>query len=955
MCPRLIHVLLCVALCAGVVQGQNQILNWEFDEPTDPTTIWGWWRGEHFDSLTIVEGAGLSGPYAMKVDIGTGPLDPLQIIHHRLELKQDATYTISFMAKADAPRTVTVQLQSRDGSSPSWWVYWQEADLQLTTEPQTFTFEYTHTDATVGGTGDWLQDIDLHFILVGDGTDLYLDRIWMGEGAPPATSPEELAKPYDPVPDDGATDVPRDAVLSWTAGPFAVAHDVYFGETFEDVNQANRDNPLEALKSQGQAGTQYDPDGLLDFDQTYYWRIDEVNAPPDSTVFAGDVWSFTTESYGYPIANVTATASSAGAGTGPEKTVDGSGLNASDEHSTTLTDMWLTAPGALLPAWIQFAFDQPYELEEMLVWNSNQLIESWVNFGAKDVTVEYSLDGADWTMLGDVEFVQAPGDPAYTYDTAVDLSGVNAQYVRLTINSNWAGVAVAPVGLSEVRFTYVPAHARQPDPANGAEDVSVDAVVSWREGRRATAHEVYFDTDADAVDSRTVAPVTVSERRYTPDGLQYGQLYFWGVDEVNDTTDALWAGPTWYFATAEYFVVDNFESYTNDVGSRPFQTWIDGWGYTEPAPGHPGNHTGATVGHDIWTPGGPHYQGDLMEKSIVRSGNQSMPVYYDNTASPYRSEAQRLWASPQNWTAHGADTVTLHFHGDMANELNPLYLAIEDAAGGSAVKQHPDPNAVRATGWTEWSVSWDELPGVDMTRVTMLAVGVGSRTSSQNRGTGVIYLDDVWVGSPREPVGLVAHYALENDATDSSGNEHHGTLVGDPTFVNGPAGFGMGLEFDGTGGQYVDLGTFNPSVMTGRLSVSLWVKWNGLSDQWQGLIGKRIGPWQADQMMWQIEADRDTGDLKFQRAGNDVNTGQMLPADQWAHIAVTFDGTTARIYLDGVMIQEGSFSFGSDPTAPIQFGASTGGGGNPFNGALDEVRLYDVALSQQEIRDLAGL
>ena len=47
------------------------------------------------------------------------------------------------------------------------------------------------------------------------------------------------------------------------------------------------------------------------FGQTYYWRVDEVNAPPDSTVYKGDVWSFTVEPYGYPIKPVKATASSA--------------------------------------------------------------------------------------------------------------------------------------------------------------------------------------------------------------------------------------------------------------------------------------------------------------------------------------------------------------------------------------------------------------------------------------------------------------------------------------------------------------------------------------------------------------------------------------------------------------------------------------------------------------------
>ena len=119
---------------------------------------------------------------------------------------------------------------------------------------------------------------------------------------------------------------------------------------------------------------------------------------PTVTVFKGDVWSFTVEPYAYPITKVTATASSSQAGMGPEKTVDGSGLNALDQHSTEAKDMWLSA-GAQ-PNWIQYEFDKAYKLHELWVWNSNQLIEAFVGFGAKNVTIEYSLDGTHLDRAG---------------------------------------------------------------------------------------------------------------------------------------------------------------------------------------------------------------------------------------------------------------------------------------------------------------------------------------------------------------------------------------------------------------------------------------------------------------------------------------------------------------------------------------------------------------------------
>ena len=118
----------------------------------------------------------------------------------------------------------------------------------------------------------------------------------------------ELASKPNPV--DKATDVPREVVLNWTPGESANTHDVYLGTVFDDVSGASRSEPRGVLASQSQADTIFDPPGLFDYGQTYYWRIDEVNKAPDNTIFKGNVWSFTAEPYGYPVKPIAATASS---------------------------------------------------------------------------------------------------------------------------------------------------------------------------------------------------------------------------------------------------------------------------------------------------------------------------------------------------------------------------------------------------------------------------------------------------------------------------------------------------------------------------------------------------------------------------------------------------------------------------------------------------------------------
>ncbi len=202
--------------------------------------------------------------------------------------------------------------------------------------------------------------------------------------------------------------------------------------------------------------------------------------------------------------------------------------------------------------------------------------------------------------------------------------------------------------------------------------------------------------------------------------------------------------------------------------------------------------------------------------------------------------------------------------------------------------------------------------------------------------------------------GLVAYYQLENNTLDSSTGGHNGDPCGAPTYVAGNVG-SWAMHFDGTVvGNYVDIGTWNPSEASGQLSISLWAKWDGLSGYYQGLIAKR-DTWNGADMMWQLEGNVTTGEVGFFREGSYPFSGNpVLPIGVWTHVGVSFDGTTSRFYINGELTGSGGFSFGSDTGSRLVFGACEGGGGNPFNGALDEIRLYNRPLSQGEIAQLAG-
>jgi len=314
--------------------------------------------------------------------------------------------------------------------------------------------------------------------------------------------------------------------------------------------------------------------------------------------------------------------------------------------------MWLSSGDGAQPTWIEYEFDRAYKVHEMWVWNSNDSLESVIGLGFKDVVIEYSSDGTDFTTLGTThEFTRAPGTPAYAHDTTIDFGGVAAKRVRLTANNNWGGI-LNQFGLSEVRFLHIPVHARDASPGIGQTEVELDLTLGWQAGREAAKHDVYFSADEQTVLDGTSAVTTVEELNQGPLALDLGTTYYWRVDEVNDAeTPSVWVGDIWSFTTQEYLAVDDFESY-NDIdppapeSNRIFEAWIDGFGTTT---------NGALVGNDL-----PPY----AEQTVVHGGRQAMPYFYDNNLK--FSEATMTLTEQRDWTVRGAEELAIWFRGNAA-------------------------------------------------------------------------------------------------------------------------------------------------------------------------------------------------------------------------------------------------------------------------------------------------
>ena len=741
-----------------------------------------------------------------------------------------------------------------------------------------------------------------------------------------------------PNPKNGATDVHRDGTLAWSPSEFAATHNVYIGGSFDDVNDGT------ALVAEGIAESAYDP-GRLAFGTQYFWRVDEVNSPPDSTVFEGEVWSFTVEPIGYPVANITATASSTFGDSGPEKTIDGSGL-ADDLHSVTATDMWISGG---VPATIEYTFDRVYKLHELWVWNSNQTIEPFIGFGAKDVVIEHSLDGATWTALEGVgPLAQATGADDYAANNRIDFAGAIAKHVRININSVQGFAPQA--SLSEVRFLYIPTFATRPSPASGTTGVSPDVTLSWgRDGREADTHDVHVGSDANSLD--LAGNVTDSSFDTTSLDLQLGQTYSWRVDEVNNTMDpSTWTGDVWSFTTVEAITVDNMESYKDEEFLEIWATWVDG--FEDPA------NNGALVGAN---PIGADFS---PETGTVHGGSQSLPIHYDNSAAA-QSEATRTFATSQDWTRHGVQSLVLYFHGSGINTGGTFYLKIND----TKVAYDGDTASLMRGGWNKWVILLDDLAGVDLSNVRSLTLGV------EGAGGGVVYVDDITLTpagqrdliTPTEPGGgLVLHLPFDGDYQDASGSGLHGTPMGgiNPPFEAGH--MGQAVTFDGVD-QYVEITGYlgivadrtDPDNPVQRpFSVSCWVKafGNGEIVTWGSGDGAPVG---GQYSTFRI----DVGTLRAEHGNGNLRGNTPVNDGEWHHAALTvIEGANLQneqttLYVDGSADSTFSGSnniYNITAGASVNIGRSASRGDRYLPGSLDDVRIYDRALSAGEVAGLAG-
>jgi len=286
-----------------------------------------------------------------------------------------------------------------------------------------------------------------------------------------------------------------------------------------------------------------------------------------------------------------------------------------------------------------------------------------------------------------------------------------------------------------------------PDPSNGALDVEHTPTLTWSSGVYAASYQVFFGSDEDAVkNADTSSPEykdsgNLGAESYQPEKLEWNSTYYWRIDEANNTDpDSPWTGNIWSFTTANFLVVDDFEDY--DVGNNEiWWAWKDGFGYAShpTLPDYPGNGTGSMVGNEDTL--------SYTEETIVHGGNQSMPVFYDNSVLRY-SEVEKTLTYPRDWTENGITALSIWFRGVSDNAAETLYVVLN----GNAVVSNDNPDAAQIYNWTEWTIDLQAFAdqGVDLANVNTIGLGLGDRSNPQTGGSGTMYFDDIRLYPPAQ-------------------------------------------------------------------------------------------------------------------------------------------------------------------------------------------------------------
>ncbi len=544
-----------------------------------------------------------------------------------------------------------------------------------------------------------------------------------------------------------------------------------------------------------------------------------------------------------------------------------------------------------------------------------------------------------------------------------------------------------------------------PSPYDGQGNVSFTTDLTWKPGvyvADTNGHEVYFGTNYDEVfgaNTTVHSNVEYSHQdacSYDPCTLlELGKTYYWRVDEVNDACDPNgWRGRVWRFTTVGYITIDDFEDDT--AQNPPTNDWYEIASADITLRSTPpiiGKHSMKYAYYNSFDWGLGYYseiESISLEPNDWTILNQKLKLlslwFYGDSANA-ATETEQMY-------------VYLKDNDDPCTEFQVKY--------GDA--DWEDMTDVQIEDWQEWLIPLSHFStnDVNLANLDNLCIGFGTRGWPMAAGNGVVYFDnirlypamcapwglpegdlngdcvvdyedvkimaDAWLDSdcncieeygemppPQGEPSLVAWYKFNDGsggtATDSTSNNYHGTISVLDANVSWFTGHeGDALDF--TGGWVSVPNGPTQLNLTNAVTVSCWINRAESSDDSIQLVCKGRDNWET----YSLEV---TGDENLKLGIRDPNgddkgieSDKTLPLDEWLHIAGTCDGNNMTLYLNGRVEkteEKGNFTFYADANDGLGIAERWGDDDfYPFIGTIDDVRIYDYALSGGEICYIAS-
>lgn len=205
--------------------------------------------------------------------------------------------------------------------------------------------------------------------------------------------------------------------------------------------------------------------------------------------------------------------------------------------------------------------------------------------------------------------------------------------------------------------------------------------------------------------------------------------------------------------------------------------------------------------------------------------------------------------------------------------------------------------------------------------------------------------------------GLVGDYPLDGDATDQSGYGNHGAVNGATPTLDRIGTYSGAMCFDGAN-DYVRVADSNSQDITGDLSIAAWIQTSDPTEYGKIIFSnmQEISPHAGFSLRTTRYDNRGIdlpGRLHFMAGNQSIFSNSTINTGEWTHVAVTLNGTAARIYINGQLDASGTVGLPLANSVDQAIGSSY----SPyyfFAGAIDDLLLYNRALSQSELQQLAG-